>query len=435
MNRSARHTEWGKQARRLLLRRHSRTTGAWLLGALAPLAACGDNGEPPPRAAQVTDSAGIQVVTSPPNNAVYATVAPQPVLSVGVLEGPDELMFGRVASAALDGAGHLVVADGQSNEIRVFDRGGSHLRTFGGAGEGPGEFETLTGAWPTLDGVIVAVDNRADRITRFGPEGELLSAEAFRETGLVRPIGLAGPTAVLSRVRVLPSPNSTAGGAPDLAAMAAALEGGTEFFLRHGLDGVFVDTVAALPAATTQFSASGSGNSLSIEIMQVPFSANPVATASAAGRIAVTGGSSYEYSLYGPTGVLERIVRLAEDPPIRTEAHLEAWARGASPGGESWSEAEVRAFLGRFDMPIPDRLPTWDGLVIADNGQLWARRYAIRGAETIVRDVFDADGSHLGTVTLPSSFGRYVEQVMDDRIVAIATDDLGVERVQIHELR
>ncbi len=460
-------TRAGKQARRLRPRRPYRATGAWLLGAPAPraargqpprgiraalhprwiaafcvasspglLAACGDNAEPPPNPAQVTDSAGIAIVTSAPANAVYATVAPEPVLSIGVLEGPDELMFGQVASVALDGAGNVVVADLQSNEIRVFGPEGAHLRTLGGAGEGPGEFERLNGAWPIPGGTIVAVDNRVGRITRFGPDGELLGAEAFQGTGLVGPIGLAGSNAVLSRVRSLPSPRGavTASGGLDLSAMTAALEGGTEFLLRHGLDGVLIDTVATLSAAVTQMTASGSGEDLSIQLMRVPFSPNPYAASSTAGRIAVTAGDSYEILLYGPDGALERIVRLAEEPPLRTEAHLEAWVRASVTGGH-WDDAELRATMRSYEeMPMPDRLPAWDGLLIADNGEIWARRYSIRGADTIVRDVFSAEGGHLGTVTTPANLGRYLEQVVDGRLVVIATDDLGVERVQIHEL-
>ncbi len=425
-------TEWGKQARRLHLRRHFHTTGAWLLGALAPLAACGDNGEPPPRAAQVTDSAGIQVVTSLHNSAIYATVAPEPVLSVGVLEGPDELMFGRVASAALDGAGNLVVADGQSNEIRVFDRGGNHLRTFGGAGEGPGEFRSLEGAWPTSDGIIVAVDNQLARITRFGPEGELLGSASFKEQDFERTDRLAGPDAVLSRVRAAPEEPRTPEERVQQIMAVAGMGGGTDHVIRHSLDGALIDTVATLPGEASVLSSRGGGASLRFSLRRIPLSPVPALWSNGAGHIAITEGSSYEFSLYGPSGALERIVRLAEEPPLRTDADLEAYVRGNAD--EPMDQAAVRAALRRYEeMEIPERLPAWAGLVLADNGQLWARRFFIQGAESPLFDIFSAEGSHLGTVALPAHL--VIQQIADGRLVAIATDDLGVERVQIHELR
>ena len=101
--------------------------------ALAP-AACGESGTTPASSEQVTDSAGVRIVTSDPGDAVYAALATEPVLSVGLLEGPPELLFGRIVSVALDGPGNLVVADRQASEIRIFDARGAHLRTLGGEG-------------------------------------------------------------------------------------------------------------------------------------------------------------------------------------------------------------------------------------------------------------------------------------------------------------
>ncbi|MDE0651039.1 MAG: hypothetical protein OXI12_11940, partial [Gammaproteobacteria bacterium] len=120
-------------------------TGAWLCGAIVSVAGCGDNAEPLPSQSLVTDSAGAAIVTSPPSDNAYATIAPEPILSIGAVEGPDELLFGRIVSVALDGAGNFIVADRQSGDIRIFDAAGIHLRTLGGPGEGPGEFQALVG--------------------------------------------------------------------------------------------------------------------------------------------------------------------------------------------------------------------------------------------------------------------------------------------------
>ena len=141
--------------------------------------ACVQPDAPAGAAGQVTDSAGVRIVTSPPRDAVYARLAEQPALSVGEVDGAEEYLFGRIASVARDGEGNLVVADGRAGEIRIFDARGRHLRTFGRRGEGPGEFGYLSGAWPAEDGGVAAVDRRMERITRFDAKGALIGTARF----------------------------------------------------------------------------------------------------------------------------------------------------------------------------------------------------------------------------------------------------------------
>lgn len=424
-------------------RRLVHTTGAaWVFGVLLPLAACGDGGEPLSTQAQVTDSAGIAIVTNPPSDAVYATIAPKPILSIGAVEGPDEELFGRIASATRDGAGHFIVADRQSGKIRVFDAGGTYLRTLGNSGEGPGEFRALAGAWPAAEGVIVAVDGRLDRITQFGPEGQLLATATLRGPGeqpLITPIRLAGSDALLSRVQSLNFPTLVEQGTFSLEDAFEGLSNPRgnrpEYLVRHDLAGALIDTVATVPGQATQISTQDRGANLSIMMIQVPFSAAPVASASPTGRVAVTTGRSYEFSLHGSGGTLERIVRLAEEPPVRTDAHVEAWVRGGSASGrESPDDAQVEATIRRYEeTPMPERLPAWNSLLIADGGEIWARRFAIRGGEAVPRDVFGADGNYLGQVEVPANLR--IQHIAEGRLTVVSTDDLGVERVEVYELR
>ena len=147
----------------------------------------------------------------------------------------------------------------------------------------------------------------------------------------------------------------------------------------------------------------------------------------------MTTGRTYEFSLHGPSGNLERIVRLAEDPPIRTDAYLEAWVRGSAGGREPLDEAEVEAALRRYEeMPIPEQLPAWSSLLIADGGEIWARRFTNRGAETARQDVFGADGRFLGQVVVPAGFR--IQHIGGGRLTVVSSDELGVERVEVYEV-
>jgi len=96
----------------------------------------------------------------------------EPVAAIG---GRDEREAHRLhwAESALRlSDGRIVVGDVGSQELRFFDARGEHLRSVGGPGEGPGEFE---GPWTMtrVRGDTVAVWTRAQRrLTLFPPEGE-----------------------------------------------------------------------------------------------------------------------------------------------------------------------------------------------------------------------------------------------------------------------
>lgn len=62
------------------------------------------------------------------------------VLQLGVAEGPEPLTFGSIRDAATDRLGRIMVLDDQALQLRVFDHAGRALQTFGGPGDGPGEY-------------------------------------------------------------------------------------------------------------------------------------------------------------------------------------------------------------------------------------------------------------------------------------------------------
>ena len=300
-----------------------------LFATLVAVVGCGAPDASPDAGLQVTDSAGISVVTTAPVDESYARLAEEPALVVGELDGPEEYLFGRIASVARDGAGNLVVADSRAGEIRVFDARGRHLRTFGGTGEGPGEFRMLNGAWLVPNG-IAAVDGEQQRITRFGADGSLIATFRFTgigEMGAFASMGMAGSGMALNQVRDMGMSSLEESSLED-AAEALEDEGASVVFLRHGLDGELVDTLARRPGEKMLMRTSGSGDMMSVDLLRVPFSRRPTAAGSARGS-AVTGGGEYEVVLFGVAGEPSRIARLDEAPPPLTDEHLEAYVRGS----------------------------------------------------------------------------------------------------------
>ena len=102
---------------------------------------------------QPSDSAGIRIVENPPpagGSRLGWRVGPGPAVSIGAVEGEVPYLFASAADATNLRDGRIVVVDRGSDELRVFDALGTHLATWGGRGEGPGEFIDLhhVDRWP-----------------------------------------------------------------------------------------------------------------------------------------------------------------------------------------------------------------------------------------------------------------------------------------------
>jgi hypothetical protein len=85
---------------------------------------------------------GVQVVRNPkapmyPQGALQL----QEELTIGTAEGADEYMFVRLRGIAVDDQGAIFALDQRKPRVDVFSGDGSHLRSIGRRGQGPGEFQ------------------------------------------------------------------------------------------------------------------------------------------------------------------------------------------------------------------------------------------------------------------------------------------------------
>ena len=144
----------------------------------------------------VRDSAGIVMAESPleASGDEWRLQLPPVLLigrSEGTGEGPD--LFGRINQVIRLSSGDIAVAEGLAAEIRVFDDGGGHLRTFGRRGEGPGEFANLVGH--DRSGSVCRIV-RANRIPRAVTQAEIDESRAAAGERLG---GMSGPA--IDRIR------------------------------------------------------------------------------------------------------------------------------------------------------------------------------------------------------------------------------------------
>ena len=114
----------------------------WL--AVTPILAVawGCKGEPAWKGS-VETADGIQVVRNPkapmyPQEALEL----QEELTIGMAEGAEEYMFAGLRGIAVDDQGEIFALDQRKPRADVFSGDGSHIRSIGRRGQGPGEFQT-----------------------------------------------------------------------------------------------------------------------------------------------------------------------------------------------------------------------------------------------------------------------------------------------------
>lgn len=92
-------------------------------------------------------------------------------MTIRAIEGEEPYLFDGAMDATGLNDGRIVVLNGGTDELRVFDPSGTHLDTWGGRGEGPGEFRGLWRVEPWTGDSIIAWYAPRLGVSVFGAQG------------------------------------------------------------------------------------------------------------------------------------------------------------------------------------------------------------------------------------------------------------------------
>lgn len=387
------------------------------------ISACGSGSDEDPTFA-VRDSAGVEIVESR-----AAAWTPGAEFEIG---GDPEGDLFRLSSPQMLPDGRLIVYDGGSCSLRVYDSSQQPTSSFGRCGEGPGEFTGFRGVWNWRGDSLLVVDQAPTRYALFDRDGVLA------RTGRVPP----DPS--------LPAPF-----------VAGVLEGGT-FVLRGYRDpagrtspGIAVGTLqvalarpdegswqllGSYPGATWETIALDENGALGRQ--QLPFTGSALVVTDAT-TVFVGLPDRFEIQSYDETGTLTRVLRRTFDPvpvePVDLEHLLNR--RLAQVDGEAAQRAVRQAYrdLNHAETMPPFGIPRWPGgaeggpgMLVDDTGSLWVFNHYRPGAFENRWTVFSPAGVWLGTVALPERLRP--SHIGDDFVLGRWEDDLGFRRVARYRL-
>lgn len=356
------------------------------------------------------DSANIRIAENPrppEGSRLGWQIGPEPTVTIGAAEGEEPYLLHRVGKTITISDGSIVVPDGGSNKVRKFDAEGVHRKSWGGFGEGPGEFDELYQVARWRGDSIAAWDHYPHRgVSIFDAEGNL---------GRVVALGMGQPDRdiILLRDGVF------------LADHWLRQEHGSGLLVQEQVfevrdaDGV---KTASLPALVGREFFEFQNRGMPVW-MDIAFS-RQVFAAAWRGLAVVSRNDRYELRAYAADGALRHIVRVDRAPVPITESII-AIER------EEWGERG-----DRFDeMPHPETLPAFSTVMSDELDHLWVREYYVPGQPGLQRlwTVFDPEGRVLGFVEMPE--GLFVDEIGAGYVLGRRVGEMGVVQVVVWPLR
>ncbi len=410
----------------MLTRTKTTTTRPRFLPPLLPLAllvACGgDTGD-----GSATGAAGT--LDGPD---VIVNAVTEEVFTVGSVTGNDWDTFGSVRSVHFDAQANLHIFDSQADHIVVVGQDGSLIRTVGGQGEGPGEFDNVIAAIVGRDGSYMVMGFM--QIDLLEPDGEFVRRITMdpMTTGMVM-TDMALPDGRLVTAQIVRFGNedeqSEEGGRP------------IHIFPLDGTEPELLYTAWVLPEEDEdESSLSGSLESGMTMNMSAGRAFEPrlVFDLLTDGRLALIDSIGYRVKLIGldgsVTGTIERpIAPLPVDDAIM-EAERERYREGEAAVLESGTRNNVQIEReGVEERTFADEVPVLYDLKVDWEDRIWVERRGPTGQGDGPTDIVTPDGDYIGTLPpdglrTPDAFGP------GGLLAYIEHDDMDVPTVRVIRL-
>lgn len=365
----------------------------------------------------IADSAGVEIVMN--RGPAWSEgegwrVESEFALSIGTVEGDPAYELHRVVGAVRLPHGDIVVLNSGSNELRFYDATGQHLRSVGGKGDGPGEFQSPFLIFALAGDTVVVWDARQRRVSFFDRTGVLARSFTFPpSTNLYRAAQLFQDRALLAMARVR-----------SVAPQESGPIRGKNLYVVFNLEGDSVAAVGSFPDRE-MYNRTSADRTVGAALLL----GRTTLMATYGKTLYVGTNDAYTIDQYDRDGRLVRSIRRDVAVPVTPEM----FATEISVLSERMSEGARAMLLPVFEeMPRPETLPHYSAIETDPGGNIWVRHYASVSMPTFEWTVFDSAGRMLGDVLLPDKLVVY--EIGRDYVLGRWRDDADVEYVRLHRL-
>ena len=372
----------------------------------------------------VRDSAGIVIAENTgslePGDGGWS-VPDEPTLTIGSFGGNEEEQLVQVAGAVRLSDGGIAIGDAGTQNLRIFAPDGRHRITWGGEGEGPGEFQSVHLAGVLPGDTLVVVDRRLLRVSLFHPEAGFLRSTAMDqgETYLFRCHGMFEGGGVLMEGLGLDEFDSDG-----YARRSTA-------FVAVGADGSIVADYGQLPGMESVMATLRTEHGIATTLMSIPFGKEGLGVASG-GAFYYASQDAYEIKVFDLQGSLRRIVRVDRPGAPVTPDQVEAFILDQIADVDD--ENAARETRQRYEeAPVPEAHPAFAALIPGADGYLFVEGPTIPDGPPVLLDVLDPEGRLVGSLPMPAGVDRILE-IGPDHLLALHRDEFDVEYVRLYDL-
>ena len=350
------------------------------------------------------------------------TVGTEPLRVYGSIGEDPDAEFGNVSDVARGPDGAIAVADGVTHNLSFFSAQGSRLTRVGREGEGPGEFSRIAGLVTDPEGRLFVFDEGHQRLSEWTFDGEFVADKKLTRRGTDREIGEIGRFEdgswyAREGERLVATP------------MNGTARDTVGFF--ELTDGVVGEPLTHVPGTiSTQFEMEGQPPMIRHALL------SPRSLGVKWGRCLLAGTSDTPLlRVLDSAGAEVGEVRLMLEAEPATEEHRSEWATEMLAMVGDMAGPEERMMLETFAgaIPMADRVPFAEGLLVDDLGYIWVQRYKLpEGSGSTEWRVFTEKGSATATVVLPQGFAAL--EVSANAILGVFADELGRQDVRVYSL-
>ena len=378
------------------------------------LPACASQDSGPPLIVQ-RDSAGIQIVEALRplwGDSSLWSIDPDPIVDLTLSgSGPSHEFF-RSGSMKQRPDGSLVVADRSSREVRLFSETGEFQGSFGGRGDGPGEFRNL-GRVENAGDTLLAVGS--GRVTAVAPDLTVL--RTFNVDRFTFDLHYLGGGTILPESRSPVLPQDRTSGLVRL----------PEPLLVFDLEGTRIDSIGETRGSENYVHARDD------EFAGAePLFARESHIAALGRRIFRGSSDMMQVEELDISGDLVRILRIPQYPLDLSEARIAAERDARLASIPAAMPPYIRGMVEAF--PTPATRPAYDDILVDPSGAVWLELYRGASEQDQPKEwlVLDADGTWLGTVEIPDRF--MVSDITMDAVLGVWRDELDVDHPQVRRL-
>lgn len=368
--------------------------------------------------ATVFDSAGVRVIELGAEgwgSGVERVLASAPDLIIRSGDEDGAPVLFEVSDVKPISGGRVAIANSGTNEILVFDRAGDHVATWGGVGEGPGEFNNLQWLTSISPDTLAAGDYRQRRVSILDANGRFVKS-------IGTPSVSAGSSASI--------PPQPIGLLRDGTLVASSFQGPPA---QEGSFRPAIELFVSAPGAGTPRSLGiFPGNEITLlregEFLAVvlpPFARN-LHIEPAADGIWVGDEARWELREYSSAGRLRTLIRSAESAEAVTDAllerHIDRKYRDVDP------DVDVEP-LKDLQRRIADHatVPSFGAIRAVSGGGVAVGAYDTGALSSRMWRTVDSNGT-VTSIRLPAAYD--VKHWEPERILVVVRDEL--DREEIH---